>query len=78
MKGIAIAVLVLSVLALLGLLGMHTLTALFLGSWDQDGLGSTGFWHVFKDGLAKGGWIYIIPTALIVTTTVYLKRSKER
>jgi len=77
MKVFAILVLVLSVLALVGLLGIHTLTSMFWGSWDQDGLGSIGFWGVFKDGMEKGGWVYLIPITLIISTSVYLKRNRK-
>jgi len=78
MKAFAIVVLVLAIITLIGLLGIHTMTAMFWGSWDQDGLGSTGFWHVFKDGLAKGGWVYLVPISLIISASIYLIRNGKR
>ena len=78
MKKLAMAVSILAVIALLAMLGLHTLGALFWGSWDQDGLGTTGFWHVFQNALLKRGWAYLIPIGLLVTATAYLRRNKHR
>ena len=77
MKTLAMGITILATIALLAMLGLHTFSALFWGSWDQDGLGSTGFWHVFQDGLKNGGWAYLIPISVIIAGSIYLKRNGD-
>ena len=77
MKKVIVGAIIVSTLALLGILGMHIFGAAFWGSWDQDGIGSTGFWPTFKAGSQNIWWIYALFASIIVTAGFLLKRDKK-
>ncbi len=77
MKTLAMGVSILASSALVAMLGLHALGALFWGSWDQDALGSTGFWQVYQNVLLKRGWVYLILLSLLIAAAIYLRRQKN-
>ena len=78
MKTLAMGASILASIALVAMLVLHAFAALFWGSWDQDGLGSAGFWSVFLDGLRSRGWVYLILVSVIVTAAICLNRNEDR
>ncbi len=58
----------LTLIALTVLFGLHIIAALVWGNWDQDGVGSLGFWVVFSETVVYYAWLY---AALISTVVIF-------
>jgi len=77
MKTLARTASLLAFIALLAMLGLHALAALFWGSWDHDGLGSLGFWSVWLDGLKARWWVYLILMSVIFAAAIHMNRNNR-